>query len=74
MCCLGFYAKACGLKDEEILDVDYPTQVADWHPQTNRLQQNIVCVNDDSCMGDSTRESELISIFAVLGIVIRFVD
>lgn len=76
MCCMGFYAKACGFEDREILD-------AGTHPFSATIespyfidgrfgQAGLFDVNDNVTLSEEDRETILTRLFADNGIAVRF--
>lgn len=80
MCCLGFYAKACGLTDDDIVGQPNPSGVNRALPDEMLWlfgQQN----NSDECLrlmeeNDSSEvsESKISEIFAKNGVEVEFVN
>lgn len=89
MCCLGFYALACGLPEEEIRIVEEPSSViedqSDWESflineyefggVINSMDCNrLMEVNDDEHMDDKERESIITEVFKAHDIDVTFKD
>lgn len=89
MCCLGFYAKACGVEDSDLMNTATParlyakcnieleglTSVMDeGHLRDNRLTQLAVSYNDDRHISDELRISSLTRVFNDLGIKVTFIN
>lgn len=83
MCCLGFYAKACGLNDEQILHtgaphqllVPLPRQMAWLVDEANcdaTTDASDLIFANDSMLRDGPRERKIIKIFAQKGIEVTF--
>ena len=83
-CCLGFFANACGLYDDQICDRQLPRDVPenvstnfasqDWNNLKSMLIADMINVNDDESLSDEDREEELIVLFSRVGHEIVFVD
>lgn len=87
MCCLGFYAKACGYSDEEIEGFANPDEVLDinkfgqWLFKKNIFcrfglsldARNLIQINDERYTKDFYKEKMIIEIFANNGIEVEFV-
>jgi hypothetical protein len=83
-CCLGFYALACGLEENQIKDVFYYTSckvepfIKDvipnelWKDANNRNM--FPRVNDDKKISDKEREVKLTKMFADIGVEVLFED
>lgn len=74
MCCLGFYALACGANREEIMNV--PDL---WHFDFIRVDDGagedmLMEINDDPAISDDKREEKLTQKFQQHGIKVNFVD
>ena len=85
MCCLGFLGLACGIKAEYMLRRASPVETSElkWVdglieyrkvPCATKGLRNILHINDNSYISDSTRESELIQAFKGIDIDVEFVD
>lgn len=84
MCCLGFYARACGVPRESIRRMPLPSDVAGWKtvlvepdlPFSPRVDtdecSSIALANDDEDLGAREREQELRQQFADIGIEVVF--
>src|ERR1700722_8114543 len=65
MCCLGFYAEACGVDHKSMRDIPSPEGVAHWktklvikrYGRNNLTCNNMMSVNDDEDINDSERET-----------------
>ncbi len=80
MCCLGFYAKACGLQDKEIKYALSPQSVkASWKTKllvdgkNSSSCADIIFVNDSAYFKDEQRERLLKKKFKTLGIILEFI-
>ncbi len=83
-CCLGFFANACGLSDDQICDRSEPLYVPedlvrnfaspDWLNLDPTLSVDMMIVNDDEGLSDEDREERLIVLFSKAGHEIIFVD
>ncbi len=88
-CCLGFYTKACGFKDEEIEGVRHPMQTrrCRWFGGNalGGLFDELELMNTIARINDSTnpkgfpileaeREERLARLFAEAGVKVNFVD
>lgn len=81
MCCVGFYAKACGLSDEDI--IDKPTindvYVIEEHEE-NRIEVSdpviniIYNTNDNVNISEADREKGIYEQFIEMGVQVDFVD
>lgn len=88
-CCLGFFANACGIPDEELEERPSPASVSafgvstDWDAlsygsglsadDTEHCREIITC-NDTAGATDTRREKELRRLFDEIGHEIVFVD
>lgn len=85
MCCLGFYARVCGLTSRQIVDRAMPTGVSataqkllpDWLLLGTRMGKLpdvsfLAHINDDSTISDKVREKKITEIFAKHGIKVEF--
>lgn len=78
MCCLGFYAKACGLTDKQISGL---TNYASLSKMAQRKipiamredEFRFINVNDGTSPHGKRREAKLIKLFAERGIKVKFV-
>lgn len=83
-CCVGIYARACGIPDPAIIDMGWPNVGSEringgfrWRvPETHWLAQlnNLAGVNDDEGSSSGARESTIAAIFAKHGITVTFED
>lgn len=82
MCCLGFYTKSCGVKNEHILNVGVPSKLNDndlmklpsWLRKFgSKNVAELVSFNDDSEMPEKEREKSISKIFKKLHINVRFI-
>lgn len=89
MCCLGFYARACGLAKKDIRGVGTPEGVsirakvrnkAAWQLMFehedgggNPSIYKLAADNDDRSTADAEKESRIKKGFAKLGVKVRFV-
>lgn len=84
MCCLGFYAKACGIQDSELFEMDTPACVGaipllsesinNGHEHRNTpLASSLMSINDSDSWTDFEREDAIASSFAAVGIKVTFV-
>jgi len=85
MCCLGFYAKACAFKDEDIKNVGGPfnlylkgykwdTKLLNEDNRGSQACHKAIEINDDSRLSSEYRESALTQVFESIGIKVTFVD
>lgn len=81
MCCLGFYAKACGARDWQIVGVGGPSRAHGFWPDwmfNGSLRvpdvMEMMSVNDERMASDSERELALTQLFAAHGVDVTFVD
>ena len=84
MCCLGFYALACGAGEDEIRNVYEPDGLEFYIPGLSEevdeeagiyntfFTQNAIPINDSPHMGDLEREKELTKLFKEEGIDLTF--
>jgi len=80
MCCLGFYARACRLKNKEIEFHGSPWMLYkkwktflindDW--DNSKVCKKLMKVNDDECMSADRREKQLKKIFKANGVKVKF--
>lgn len=83
-CCLGFFANACGLSDDQICNcqstVDIPKDIvrnfasSEWSDLKKMLINEMIRVNDDEYMSDKDREENLTALFKKAGHEIVFVN
>lgn len=88
MCCLGFFAKACGIADVDIINRSTPSVVKlqtseDWKKvllDGNGMSDgmsftahNLMMTNDYMRSSDQDREKKIITEFAYHGITVKFV-
>ena len=88
MCCLGFYAKACGLKNKDIIGVTDPASYQSyffeknsgtWKTKLLKSSRNtstcndLIIINDSMYITDEAREEKIIKKFARIGIKVKFV-
>lgn len=70
MCCLGFYCLAAGCSEDDIEEMEYPSDVGiEFYRQAHIAQ-----VNDDTEIDDCEREAKLTERFGKAGIEVKFVD
>jgi hypothetical protein len=84
MCCLGFYALACGYDQTEIEQVETPQHLPDKDDMVRELLDDMgdnsdVCeelmeINDDQHRSNEVRETDLTDAFESIGITVEFVD
>lgn len=90
MCCLGFYALACGVSVSAISgepvysDLDdsaieeLPSRLVSPRdnswPRVTTLHDDIVNMNDDAGVAETDREVRIASLFASIGVTVEFVD
>lgn len=81
MCCLGFYALACGLEEVEILNKSYPNADDKRNPEwlfESYLDRNfneiLAQINDSSLTSDAEKEKKITRIFAEHGVEVTFVN
>lgn len=82
-CCLGFFARACGIPELSLIDVSSPRNVKGKHPKDflfllNGIPDSPICgemmrTNDDQ-MDDKNRESKLTDLFKAAGHTVEFID
>lgn len=88
MCCLGFLSKACGVPDEDMLDVPYPRfkWVDMFGVNTEFAARDFdvlvapgtpaptaaAAINDSSTLSMEQKETQLIELFANNGIELSF--
>jgi hypothetical protein len=86
MCCLGFASLACGLKENDIIDVSIPSNVCSnlysaypasffdgLRPESQSIM-DIMRINDDVSLNDEERIFSLKQKFSELGIEVIFED
>ncbi|MDE2020468.1 MAG: hypothetical protein KGJ13_09055 [Patescibacteria group bacterium] len=69
MCCVGFFARAGGLRAKEI---DNMKELGDVGTPLERALGEIYAVNDNEDLSDKERESKLKRRFADLGVRVTF--
>ena len=84
MCCLGFFAEACGAKDIRgvtWMDAPFRSQVPAWAwdllvkygSDDTDYAASLTKANDNKDIGDDEREAKLTELFAEAGIKVNFV-
>lgn len=81
MCCVGFYLKACGMKDVDILSKSVPSKVVDLPKHAlwlviGRLDSHnsgLLHVNDTTFSSEDERENKITEIFAQHDVQVEFV-
>lgn len=89
MCCLGFYLKACGLEDADILQTAAPHNLGvlnkspDWllkpakssmsYPQPSTDCGKLMEINDQSDIADDAKEKEIKAVFAKHDVEVEFI-
>ncbi len=89
MCCLGFFAKACGFRNDEITEIATPRGARDalgkwpswvvegtligWGENSDAIEE-IIGVNDEDGLTMSEREKRLTKLFAKQGVRVTFKD
>jgi hypothetical protein len=90
MCCLGFYARACGFEPEDIRNVNSPftlvyqdqfnwdTKLLVSDPHFGRTSsescKDAITTNDSEEIADPEREADLTDTFNQMGVTVTFVD
>jgi len=78
MCCLGFFSKACGVPDEQMLNVSFPEYRWTYEFGLNKefagLHAHTVAakINDNDEYSKEQKEIMLIDLFAKNGITLSF--
>lgn len=74
MCCMGFYALACGAKSEEIVNCgafyNLTGQLRTFEDVGGRVYE----INDNPCIPEKDREALIIHKLGAVGIKVTFVD
>lgn len=82
-CCLGFYLKACGVPDENILNMGMPSEVYDQRLVPRWLRDvdeagAIAVLNDDDGdefeLKEEEREEAVRAAFAAYGVQVKFTN
>lgn len=75
-CCLGFLARACGVKAAELKGAYFPFALSSWLPSWMDKETQWACaeVNDDDRLSDSTKERKIKTLFKQAGYKAVFVD
>jgi len=80
-CCLGFYARACGMKAKDIKNVRLISSIKENQVKFELLSAfgvhdefDLAQINDDEFYDDITREQKLINRFVKHGITVTFED
>lgn len=86
MCCLGFYALACGASEDEILNVANPVgldrqvrrklkgMTKSKLPENTLLAAQLIQANDARCYSTlDEREKKIRELFKTIGVKVRFV-
>lgn len=77
MCCLGFYALACGHLEEEIIGVIAPRCVRDWRGYgrgDELIYDNLMDANDLPDFSDDDREQKIVELFKQIDVNVTFVN
>lgn len=85
MCCLGFYALACGFEKSDIIDKLDPTNIIrhiDCIWKTKLLDKfgnsaacyDLMSINDEGSISDKEREAKLKTLFKKMGVAVTFKD
>lgn len=83
MCCVGFFCKAMGFTDDELLEMSTLNALLTNHQQERNeekiylidpFQGTAYMINDDLILHDGDREDSLTEEFKGLGIRVTFVD
>jgi hypothetical protein len=87
-CCLGFYARQCGIATKAIRGIATPDNIwgdderrkvqrlflADTISSLNEITDDLMAVNDDSNITAKKRESQIRKLFRKLKVRVRFID
>ena len=87
MCCLGIYARACGVGVKRLKNVAMPSQMEGRIPEAlevfvehdflgrddSHVAFDLASINDQRNISDSDREAEITKKFAEIGIKVKFV-
>jgi hypothetical protein len=88
MCCLGIYARACGVGVKRLKNLAMPSSISGKVPKSlgvflepnkhigiedTNLASDLASYNDSSDLSDEVREQRIIEGFAEVGIKVRFV-
>lgn len=84
-CCLGFYGTACGIEEDDMINIGYPANadIESWpkwiQPASMAKNHSKDCelameINDDASITDAEREAKLTELFAKHGDVVTFID
>lgn len=85
MCCLGFFAKSCGLKNDDIGNTQAPDNRIKKHKekfpkwffeknhQKSKDLQSLIDINDDESIEDEIRENIIKHIFKSHNINVKFI-
>lgn len=81
-CCLGFYAAACGVPDNRLLDVAYPPELEDDDQRKldpkicadggSGLSYALASINDAKTLPPKRREQQIATKFKTIGVTVRF--
>jgi len=88
MCCLGFYAKACGIAQKHIINMPTPEDVTSnlkdidgrWDTclldlfWNTKLTNELMSINDNKKLSDQKREEKITAKFAKAGIKVKFAN
>jgi hypothetical protein len=83
MCCLGFYARACGLRKKDIFRIGMPINVRQEAPIRNKAAWNVLLhqegianrlsrTNDNKQTSDQEKEIGIKKDFKKLGVKVTF--
>lgn len=80
-CCVGIYAKALGVHDDDVREGDWPESPdCSWQVSHTEaewlldLTDTLMQANDDETADESGREQRVAAIFAAQGITVTFID
>lgn len=88
MCCMGFYAEACGIPPERLVGQSSLSQIKELRgledevvcggkisrPGFDSTRESLYVVNDSSTIPDDEREARLTHLLAERGVTVHFVD
>jgi hypothetical protein len=80
MCCLGHLSKACGIKDDLLLNESFPskhwTDVNEWARCSYRCRTVLraATINDGPLFKTPEGEAQLIKLFVINGVELSFED
>jgi hypothetical protein len=82
-CCVGFYAKALGIEDKDLTGLKtlktYFDMINEWNTPTpswygSQDMSDLYTANDCEELSEKQKENKIISIFAIHGVEVEFIN